>query len=153
MLDGFSGLLVACGVLVAGAAGVLVIVAINHWIDERAVRRERAAYTAARQPSLRHVVRLQPAPAPNRSTRVQPPSRPAAPDQPLPPPEPVVNVETPAPEPREPVLPPPPHEPRVSNADIRRWARATGLQVADRGAIPARIRQAWSDAHPPSGTS
>ena len=152
MLDGFSGLLVACGVLVAGAAGVLVIVAINHWIDERAARRERTSDIAAPQPSPRPVVRIPPAPAPDRSSRVQPPQT-ASSDQPVLLPDPVVVIEPPAPEPREPVLPPSPHEPRVSNADIRRWARATGLHVADRGVIPARIRQAWSDAHPSSRTS
>jgi hypothetical protein len=43
---------------------------------------------------------------------------------------------------------PAPRESVVSNADLRRWARAEGLSVADRGPIPARIRQEWADAHP-----
>lgn len=33
-------------------------------------------------------------------------------------------------------------------ADIRQWARDQGLEVGKGGAIPARIMDAWRDAHP-----
>jgi hypothetical protein len=35
----------------------------------------------------------------------------------------------------------------VSNAELRRWARSSGLQVADRGPIPRHVREAWATAH------
>jgi hypothetical protein len=42
---------------------------------------------------------------------------------------------------------PPPLPPAVTNAELRRWARSAGLQVADRGPMPAHVREAWSKAH------
>ena len=46
-------------------------------------------------------------------------------------------------EPPQPPPPPPPLPTAVSSAEMRRWARASGLQVSDRGPIPARVREAW----------
>jgi hypothetical protein len=52
---------------------------------------------------------------------------------------------------RDAALPPagplPPPEPRP--ADVRAWARAAGLEVSDRGRIPADVRAAYDDAHEP----
>jgi hypothetical protein len=46
-----------------------------------------------------------------------------------------------------PPLPPAAPEPViVSTADVRRWARSTGLRVADRGPVPAQVREAWVTA-------
>ena len=39
--------------------------------------------------------------------------------------------------------PPPPQPTAVTSAEVRRWARTSGLQVSDRGPIPARVREAW----------
>lgn len=37
-----------------------------------------------------------------------------------------------------------------TNADIRAWARARGLAVADRGRLPAHVVAAYADAHAPA---
>ena len=34
-----------------------------------------------------------------------------------------------------------------STAEVRAWARSTGLAVPDRGRVPPDISQAWRDAH------
>jgi hypothetical protein len=46
-------------------------------------------------------------------------------------------------------IPPKPTPPAasVSNAELRRWARNSGLRVADRGPIPGHIREAWAKAN------
>lgn len=38
-----------------------------------------------------------------------------------------------------------------TTAEIRAWARATGLTVPDRGRLRPKIHQAWRDAHPQHG--
>jgi hypothetical protein len=126
--EGFSGLLVASGAITGFAALVLVGFAISHWLRARAERRER------------------------RPVRAVPAAPPAAPAPAAPAPVAPVPVAPPpvAPLPVLPVAPPPVARERVvSNAELRRWARTAGLSVADRGPIPARIRQAWAAAHPP----
>lgn len=35
----------------------------------------------------------------------------------------------------------------VSPADIRKWAKANGLEVSSRGTLPAPIRSAYQEAH------
>jgi hypothetical protein len=148
VLEELPGLLVACGVLVAVAAGVLVVVALEHWMRQRASRRGRGARAAQHQPkpAPEPVVKLQSA-RPAVPPRVQPPLKPVIQDVSLRP-APMVGIELQSPESHTPPVPPAPLGPMVSNADIRRWARAEGLHIADRGPIPARIRQAWADAHP-----
>ena len=42
-----------------------------------------------------------------------------------------------------------PLEPAPSTAEVRAWARACGLTVADRGRLHPEIHRAWQDAHPP----
>jgi hypothetical protein len=39
--------------------------------------------------------------------------------------------------------------PQPTAAELRAWARATGLTVPDRGRLRPEIRQAWHDAHHP----
>lgn len=39
------------------------------------------------------------------------------------------------------------HQPGAAPADIRTWARSQGLDVPDRGRIPAAIRAAWDEFH------
>lgn len=59
-------------------------------------------------------------------------------------------------EPPPPPPPPPPPAPSASTAELRRWAKSAGLRIADRGPIPAQVREAWSRAHglpPVSGSS
>jgi hypothetical protein len=48
-----------------------------------------------------------------------------------------------------PRIPPEPIPPAasVSNAELRRWARNSGLNVADRGPIPKHVREAWAKAN------
>ena len=38
-------------------------------------------------------------------------------------------------------------EPEPDNATIRQWARENGFTVADRGALPAEVREAYRTAH------
>ncbi|WP_116451438.1 Lsr2 family protein [Blastococcus litoris] len=59
----------------------------------------------------------------------------------------------PPPEPPPPFEPPPtpagqatPVRP-VGNAELRQWARTSGLHIADRGPIPRHVREAWAQAH------
>jgi hypothetical protein len=40
-----------------------------------------------------------------------------------------------------------PLQPAPSTAEVRAWARAHGLTVADRGRLPPEIHRAWQDAH------
>jgi ERCC4-type nuclease len=40
-----------------------------------------------------------------------------------------------------------PLQPAPSSGEVRAWARANGLTVADRGRLPPEINQAWHDAH------
>jgi hypothetical protein len=40
-------------------------------------------------------------------------------------------------------------QPAPSSAELRAWARANGLTVADRGRLRPEIHQAWQDAHNP----
>ena len=42
-----------------------------------------------------------------------------------------------------------PSEPSPSTAEVRVWARAQGLEVPDRGRLPAAIHRAWAEAHGP----
>lgn len=35
----------------------------------------------------------------------------------------------------------------VSATDIREWARAEGMEVSDRGRVPANVRAAYEEAH------
>ena len=44
-----------------------------------------------------------------------------------------------------------PPAPAPTIAEIRAWARATGLTVPDRGRLRPEIHQAWQDAHPKDG--
>jgi hypothetical protein len=37
--------------------------------------------------------------------------------------------------------------PDVSNADVRSWARETGLTVSERGRVPASVMTAYRSAH------
>jgi hypothetical protein len=37
----------------------------------------------------------------------------------------------------------------VSTSELRAWARNNGFPVADRGRLPAEIRDAWEAAQPP----
>jgi hypothetical protein len=39
-------------------------------------------------------------------------------------------------------------EPDPSTAEVRSWARSTGLAVPDKGRLRPEIWQAWRDAHP-----
>jgi hypothetical protein len=39
-------------------------------------------------------------------------------------------------------------EPGPSTAEVRSWARSTGLAVPDKGRLRPEIWQAWRDAHP-----
>lgn len=150
MLEGLPGLLVAFGVLAAVAVGVLVAVTFAHWSDQRPARRDHRPsrdedHRSRRAPDPVVEIRS-PRPAPP-MTRARPPE-PAARGLPVLPPAPVADVEPPPPGSRRAVVPPSPAQSNLSTADLRRWARAEGLRIADRGPIPARIRQAWSDAHP-----
>lgn len=43
-----------------------------------------------------------------------------------------------------------PDQPAPSTGELRAWARAAGLPVADRGRVKAEIEQAWHHAHRPS---
>jgi hypothetical protein len=43
-----------------------------------------------------------------------------------------------------------PSEPEPSTAEVRAWARSTGLVVTERGRLRPEIRQAWSEAHRPT---
>jgi hypothetical protein len=47
----------------------------------------------------------------------------------------------------DPASSPGPAAPEPSAAELRAWARATGLSVPDRGQLRPEIRQAWHDAH------
>jgi hypothetical protein len=42
------------------------------------------------------------------------------------------------------------HEPGITPADIRTWARSQGLPVPARGRIPIAIRQAWEQSRTPA---
>jgi hypothetical protein len=58
---------------------------------------------------------------------------------------PEVQARQPAPFPplpRQPTAPAP-----VSSAELRRWARNSGLRIADRGPIPRHVREAWAQVH------
>ena len=39
-------------------------------------------------------------------------------------------------------------QPGPSTADVRSWARSTGLAVPDKGRLRPEIWQAWREAHP-----
>ncbi|MBE1604148.1 ERCC4 domain-containing protein [Actinopolymorpha pittospori] len=46
-----------------------------------------------------------------------------------------------------------PSAPEPSTAEVRAWARTTGLEVPPRGRLRPEIWQAWRDAHPPTEMS
>jgi hypothetical protein len=46
-----------------------------------------------------------------------------------------------------------PPAPGPSSAEVRLWARKTGISVTDRGRLRPEILQAWRDAHQPQGAA
>jgi hypothetical protein len=115
---------------------VIAFAAVHAWLERRSERLLR--YESSRevaQPSTQ-------APAPPRGRHAaveQPPPQPVSippqPAQPSPPP------------PMEPAFRTAPEPPAMSTAELRRWARNTGLRVADRGPVPTHVREAWLKAH------
>ena len=128
--------------LLAPFAGLAVLVlalfAVSAWTSRRTEQlQQRELRTDAADP--------QALPPPPYAAPPPPPPPAAAPAEPAeepqaPPPPPPAAL---PPEAAEPPQPPP----AVTNAELRRWARNAGLKVADRGPIPAHVREAWSKAH------
>lgn len=44
-------------------------------------------------------------------------------------------------------------EATINNDAIRAWARANGHDVSDRGRVPANVKEAFDQAHAPSGSA
>jgi hypothetical protein len=116
---------------------VIAVAAANDWIERRSEREHQYGANRKAAQQSTQAPRSQPAEVLS-ETR---PGQPSAVAQPLP---------HPPSHRREPVQPlppastePPPETPAVSTAELRRWARQTGLRVADRGPIPAHVREAW----------
>jgi hypothetical protein len=122
-MDGMRGLLVAYLLIVLVAVLLLLTVAFT------ACRRSRADRRA------------------DRDAQAVPPPRPPHAAASQPPPPPPVNLSGQP----SPSTSPPPLVASVGNAELRRWAKASGLRVADRGPIPAHVRAAWSNAHADDG--
>jgi hypothetical protein len=117
---------------------VIAVAAANAWMERRS---ERERWYEATGETGKHSAQ---------ALRDRLAEVPAAPrhDQPLalaqPPPQPASYSPQPAqPAPTEVPSTPPPEPPAVSTAELRLWARQTGLRVADRGPVPAHVREAW----------
>jgi hypothetical protein len=118
--------------MMAPFAGLAVVVlagfAVSAWTGRRTER--------VQQRGIRTAALYLPPPPPSAAL----PPEPAEPRQPAPPTPSAARPPEPAEAPQTPL------PPAVTNAELRRWARSAGLRVADRGPVPAHVREAWSKA-------
>jgi hypothetical protein len=136
---GMAGLLTAYVLLAVFGLAVLSTLVLSGSLKRRADRRQPR--------EVQRDIGYGPVQAPPGAYPPQVPDRqpvllPPTPRQPAPPP-PVVPQAVPPP----PVAPQTAPKTTVSNAELRRWARDSGLRVADRGPIPAHVRRAWAKAN------
>lgn len=140
-MQGMAALLTAYVLVAVVGLAVLAAFAVSGSTGRKADRgrlTEQLEDISSPQP-LRPPPGIYPPEVPVGHPAVLPPNdRPSAPPPPVTPQPPL---------PPPPVAPAPGPQATASNAELRRWATDSGLRVANRGPIPAHVREAWVKAN------
>ena len=137
-MQGMAALLAAYVLVAVFGLAVLAAFAVSGSLGRKADRLTERGQEIASYQLLRPPPGTYPPEVSTGQPAVPPPNhRPLAPPPPF----------TPQPPPPPPVAPRPVPKATVSSAELRLWARDSGLRVADRGPIPAHVREAWAKAN------